>query len=179
MSEPRPLPPIVAVLGNKKSGKTTVAVGLMRELAARGRRVMSVKHGHHFRLDREGTDSWRHRYEGGALRVVLAGPDEMAVMGSWGDAGEPTLRELVARHLADAELVIAEGFRSEPVHRIEIYRSGVHADPITGPDDADPDRLIAMVTDRHDLAWPVPILDPDLPGLAARLADLVEARLLT
>jgi molybdopterin-guanine dinucleotide biosynthesis protein B len=173
-----PLPPIVAIVGNKKSGKTTVTVGLLAELSARGHLVMSVKHGHHFRLDREGTDSWRHRHEGGAERVVLAGPDEVAVTGGWGGDGEPSLREIVRRYLADAEIVVAEGFRAEPVHRIEIYRSGVHPDPITRPEAIDPDRQIAVVTDRSDLPWPVPVLDPDRPDLPARLADLVEARLL-
>ncbi len=168
------LPPIVAIVGNKKSGKTTVAVGLIRELSARGHRVMSVKHGHHFRLDREGTDSWRHRHEGGAHRVVLAGPDEVAMTGEWGDAGEPSLREIVGRYLSDAEIVVAEGFRRETVHRIEIYRSDIHSEPITSPAEVDPKWQLAVVTDRADLPWPVPVLDPDCPDLSSRLADLVE-----
>ena len=177
MTTPTPslLPPIVAVLGNKKSGKTTIAVGLIAELTRRGRVVMSVKHGHHFRLDREGTDSWRHRHEGGARRVVLAGPDEMAVMGAWDTEGEMPLADIVRRHLADAEIVVAEGFRSEAVPYIEVYRSTVHADPIHAPDDTDPGRCLAVVTDRPDLGWPVPVLDPDRQDLSARLADLVES----
>lgn len=175
---PRALPPIVTVVGNKKSGKTTVAVGLIAELSTRGHLVMSVKHGHHFRLDREGTDSWRHRHEGGARRVVLAGPDELAVTGGWGPGGEPGLAELVRRYLPDAEVVVAEGFRRERVHRIEVYRSAVHPEPITSPEDVDREVQLAIVTDRDDLPWPVPVLDPELDDLHARLADLVEARLL-
>lgn len=171
-------PPIVAILGNKKSGKTTVAVGLISELAARGYRVMSVKHGHHFRLDREGTDSWRHRHEGGAERVVLAGPDEMAVMGSWPPADEPSLAALAARYLSDADIVVAEGFRREPVHCIEVFRSRKHAEPIAPPAAVDTDRQIAVVTDRLDLPWPIPALDADRSDLSARLADLVIGRLL-
>ncbi len=175
---PSASPPIIAVVGNKKSGKTTIAVALIAELASRGRDVMSVKHGHHFRLDHPGTDSWRHRHEGGARRVVLAGPGEFAVMGGWGPEGELGLSELVARHLADAELVVAEGYRHAPVPRIEIHRSQVHAEPITPPGEVDPELHLAVVTDRPDLPWSVPVLDPDRPDLAARLADLVEARLL-
>ena len=45
---------------------------------------MSVKHGHHHDIDTEGTDSWRLRHEGGAEKVVLAGPEGIAVMGIWG-----------------------------------------------------------------------------------------------
>lgn len=172
------LPPIVTILGNKKSGKTTVSVGLIAELTSRGLRVMTVKHGHHFRLDREGTDSWRHRYEGGAERVVVAGPDEMAVMGSWGAAGEPSLREIVRDYLSDAEIVVVEGFRHEPVHCIEVFRASKHADPIAAPEVVDPSRQLAVVTDRLDLPWPVTALDVERPDLSARLADLVVERLL-
>lgn len=175
---PPPLPPVVAILGNKKSGKTTVAVGLIRELVARGHRVMSVKHGHHFRLDHEGTDSWRHRHEGGAERVVLAGPDEVAVLGSWTGGEPPSLREMVRRHLSDAEIVVAEGFRQESVHCIEVFRSTQHDAPIAPPEAVDPKRQLAVVTDRVDLGWPVPALDADMPDLAARLADLIVDRLL-
>ena len=49
---------------------------------------MSVKHGHHHDIDTEGTDSWRLRHEGGAEKVVLAGPEGFAVMGIWGAEGE-------------------------------------------------------------------------------------------
>jgi molybdopterin-guanine dinucleotide biosynthesis protein B len=69
-------PPIVCVIGKKKSGKTTTVVGLVRELASRGYRVMTAKHGHHFEVDTAGTDSYRHRREAGAARVVLAGPSK-------------------------------------------------------------------------------------------------------
>ena len=112
-------PPVVCVVGKKKSGKTTTVVGLVRELADRGRRVMTVKHGHHFRLDREGTDSWRHRHEGGAARVVLAGPDGLAMEGEWGAGGEEPLEALVDRYLPDAEVVVGEGFKSSDALRIE------------------------------------------------------------
>ena len=85
VNRPRDLPPpAFSIIGNKKSGKTTLAVAVIAELARRGRRVMSAKHGHHFRLDAPGSDSWRHRHEGRAGRVLLAGPDEFALMGDWG-----------------------------------------------------------------------------------------------
>ena len=75
------LPPVVSVIGFKDSGKTSVAVGLVAALERRGRLVMVVKHGHGFDIDTPGTDSWRLRNEGRACRVVLAGPDDLVVMG--------------------------------------------------------------------------------------------------
>lgn len=171
-------PPTVAVIGNKKSGKTTLAVALIAALAGRGRRVMSAKHGHHFRFDTEGTDSWRHRHEGGAKRVVLLGPDEFALAGAWGDAGELDLETAAAAYLQDAEVVVAEGFRASPVPSIEIFRSRAQPEPITDPAEAADAGLLAVVTDRPELPWSVPVFDPDQPDLADRLADLVEARVL-
>ena len=200
-------PPAVSVVGNKKSGKTTLAVALIDELAGRGRRVMSVKHGHRFRLDAPGTDSWRHRHEGGAERVLLAGPRDFALVGEWGPAPDdgtrrgasgsaepeppsaepeppsaqpepPSLDLLLTRHLTGAEVVVVEGFRDARVPKIQIHRSAAQPEPAFHPEEAESAGLVAVVTDRSELPWPVPVFDPDAPNLAGRLADLVEATLL-
>jgi len=171
-------PPAVAVIGNKNSGKTTLAVGLIAELAGRGREVMSAKHGHHFRLDAEGTDSWRHRHEGSAERVLLAGPEQFALMGAWGAGGEPSLDRLLAMHLGDAEIVVAEGFRTSRLPKVEIFRSKAQPEPILDPAGARAAGALATVTDQPDLPWSVPVFDPDAPDLIPRLTDLVERALL-
>src|SRR5690606_23258122 len=99
------LPPVVTVVGWKDSGKTTVATRLLDALAERGIDAVAAKHGHNFRLDTEGTDSWRLRHQGRARRVLLAGPDGMALLGGWGVGGESPLGGIVRRWLRDAELV--------------------------------------------------------------------------
>ncbi len=173
-----PIPPAVCVIGKKKSGKTVTAVGLVRELARRGHRVMSAKHGHHFRLDTEGTDSWRHRHEAGAQRVVVAGPDDLAVLGGWGPAGERPLEELVGRYLDDADIVVAEGFKTSSVPKIEVYRRAAHAEPIYGSDPGRDAGYLAILTDVPDFEAAVPVLDVDDPRRFPLLADLVERRFL-
>jgi molybdopterin-guanine dinucleotide biosynthesis protein B len=172
--EPGP-PPVVCVVGKKRSGKTTTVVGLVRALTARGHRVMTVKHGHHFRLDREGTDSWRHRHEGGAARVVLAGPEGLAMAGEWGPGGEEPLERLVARLLPDADLVVAEGFKSSAAPRIEVYRRSAHPEPLYAAGDL---RYLALLTDVPGFEAHVPVLDVEDARRFDRLAELVEARLL-
>ena len=171
-------PPAVSVVGNKKSGKTTLAVNLIAELRGRGRRVMSVKHGHHFRLDTPGTDSWRHRHEGRAERVLLVGPDEFGLMGGWDPYGEQSLDLLLTRHLTDAEIVVAEGFRRATIPKVEIYRAEAQPEPVLDPAGARALGAIAAVTDRPDLPWSVPVFDPGAPDTPARVADLAEAALL-
>ena len=171
-------PPAFAVVGNKKSGKTTLAVSVLAELVGRGRRAMSVKHGHRFRLDTRGTDSWRHRHEGRAERVLMAGPEDFALVGGWGPEGERPLDLLLSRHLTDAEIVVVEGFRDAHLPKIEIFRAGAQPEPVFSPEEARDRRVLAVVTDRPDLAWSVPVLDADAPDVAGRVADLVEEHLL-
>ena len=67
------LPPIITVAGLKKSGKTTVASALIRELRARGFRVGSVKtiRHHPLTLDASGADTRRHAEAGAEFTVVL------------------------------------------------------------------------------------------------------------
>lgn len=173
------VPPIVSVVGKKKSGKTTLVEALVAELVRRGRRVGTIKHGHHFDLDREGTDSWRHR-AAGSERTVLAGPDGFAVVGSWPADGPLGPVEITRRHLYDVDVVLTEGFKAEPVRKIEVFRRAAHAEPVFPPGSEGSERVIAVVTDDPSYAPPsgAPTFAADLPDLARRLVDLLESRVL-
>lgn len=173
-------PPLVCIVGKKKSGKTTTVLELVAELRRRGYRVMTIKHGHHFDLDREGTDSFRHRAEGGAERVVLAGPGQFGVAGSWPDGVEAGPRELAARYLADADVVVVEGFKGEHLPKIEIFRRAAHERPVFDPADPSAGEYIGAITDDADYAArvPFPTVPTDHPVLAAWLGDLVEGKVL-
>src|SRR5690606_12422023 len=74
-----PLPLVLGLVGASGSGKTRIAAGLARRLAAAGLRVAAVKHAAGgFDLDRAGSDSDR-LFRAGAAVVVLAGPGETAL----------------------------------------------------------------------------------------------------
>ena len=168
------LPPTVCIVGRKNAGKTQLTVALASELNRRGRRVMTVKHGHGFQLDHPGKDSWRHRHEGGACRTVLAGPGDFAVVGSWPRDQLP-LSELVRRFLWDAEIVLAEGYKAAPEPKIEIFRGEEHPSPLfdpMAPEGGTP--LLALVTDREGIESRVPLFRLQDPGYVQALADLVE-----
>lgn len=173
------LPFVVSIVGNKNSGKTRATVALIEELSRRGYSVMSAKHGHHFQFDREGSDSWRHRHEGGAQRVLAVSDQEMAVMGSWTPGTSMDLADLVARYLNDADVVIAEGFRTAGVPRIEVYRPSVQPEPAFGPRNEGAGGLLAAVLEGGDegTAWTVPTFDASDPRTWADLADLLESHL--
>ncbi len=174
------VPPIVAVQGWKNSGKTTVAASLIRELSSRGLKVMALKRGHGFNLDQAGTDSDRMT-SAGASRVLLSGRDQMAVMGSWPQAGEPGLGSLAVRYLADADIVVAEGWKQEGVPAFEVSLTGSRdQSPLWRPDGPDRDRFLARISDQPMAdgdGGPI-LLDANDPELARTLADLVLQRVL-
>lgn len=170
-------PPILCIVGSKDSGKTGLTVALAAELNRRGHRVMTVKHGHGFELDRPGKDSWRHRHEGGAIRTVLAGPRDFGVVGGWPE-GEMSLTELVDRFLWDADVVLAEGFKNGPEARIEVVREALPGGmrPEAGGPELGPTLAVVAGVPPPDL--PIPVLRAGEPDLASSLADLVEVELL-
>jgi molybdopterin-guanine dinucleotide biosynthesis protein MobB len=180
------LPPIVSVIGWKNSGKTTVAAALVAALVARGHDVAAAKHGHRFRLDTEGTDSWRLRHGAGARRVLLAGPDEMALMENW-RAGEVSLGGLVRRYLRDADVVVAEGWKTDGWPAIEVRSPGATDGPLFVRDGPDADRCLAVVGEvehaggdvaRSDVPERTVRVARDDSRLGETLAAVVEARLL-
>ncbi len=174
---PAGFPPVVCIIGRKNAGKTELTVALGAELHRRGYRVMTAKHGHGFRLDHPGRDSWRHRHEGGAVRTVLAGPSDFGVIGNWPQEEMP-LSELVGRFLFDADIVLAEGFKSAPEPKIEVFRDVPGSDPLFDPEEGKSARTLALVTDRAGIELPIPVFDLGDLGYLSDLADFLEDRFL-
>jgi len=166
-------PPVLCIIGRRNSGKTGLTVALAAELNRRGYRIMTVKHGHGFQVDQPGKDSWRHRHEGGAVRTVMASPTGFALVGAWPD-GEMALPEMVGRFLWDADIVLAEGFKSLPEPKLEIHRKGTHANPLFDPSDPESVRTLALVTDDPALKLSIPSFLLDEPEMVGGLADFVE-----
>ena len=140
-------PAIYCVVGWKNAGKTGFVVELVRELARRGHRVMTVKHGHGFSLDRPGSDTYRHRHEGGALRVAAVGPDGGGILGTWPGGEEPDLDEVVSRYLSDADFVIAEGFKGSHHPKVAIESPDGPSPPISSPAAGLRGPVLAVVSD--------------------------------
>lgn len=141
---------IVSIIGRKDAGKTTLMVALASELIRRGHRVMTIKHGHHpAEVDRSGSDSWRHLHEGGAERVLLAGPGLRVLFDRAPDEYDPV--GLARRYLADADIVMVEGFKRAPIPKIEVHRRVTGPAPLLSADSPDAARWLAIVTDDLDL----------------------------
>lgn len=166
-------PPMVAVIGRKHSGKTTLVVRLAAELGLRGHRVMTIKHGSHtFNIDPATTDTYRHYHEGNVAKVAMVAPDKFALIERHGQ--EPTLEAIVERHMADADVIICEGFTRTALPKIEIFRRAVHETPLLEPASPGFVHVRAVVTDQPALHLPIPVLNLATPDWLAELATLVE-----
>lgn len=146
--------PVLGVVGSSGSGKTTLLTWLVERLAAQGLRVNIVKHSHHdIELEPPRKDSARLRMAG-AAEVMIASPYRVAIMQELRGAPEPSLSEHLAR-LSPADLTLVEGYKWEPLPKLEVYRPSVgkpalYADNpdiiAVASDVARPDGLRASVT---------------------------------
>jgi molybdopterin-guanine dinucleotide biosynthesis protein MobB len=172
------LPPAVCIVGRKNSGKTMLTVALAAELGRRGRRVATIKHGHHaFETDEPGRDSWRHFNEGRAEATIMAGTGKIALV--MRIDGEPDPERLVAELYAGRgyDIVLIEGWKHGALPKIEVFRRALHDRPIHDAGDAGAAaRFLAIVTDDPRLAARCPVIPLDAGGAhVGRVAELLEA----
>jgi molybdopterin-guanine dinucleotide biosynthesis protein MobB len=124
-------------------------VALAAELARRGVRVMTMKHGHHAAdVDHPGSDSWRHFREGRAERVLLATPGQRVLFERVADEYDPAA--LARRYLGEADVVLAEGFHRASVPKIEVFRPSVSPEPMYPAGSPEASWWVAIVTDDLD-----------------------------
>lgn len=139
--------------GYSGSGKTTLIEKLIPFFTARGLRVSLIKQTHHdVDLDQPGKDSWRHR-QAGCTEVMLASGRRWALMHELRDEPDPGLEALVAR-LAPCDLVLVEGFKADPIPKLEIHRQA-SGKPLLFPGDP---HIVAVATD-EPLATDLPQFD--------------------
>ena len=170
-------PPLLAIVGKKNSGKTTLTVRLAAALTGRGWRIMTIKHGSHtFNMDPVNTDTYRHYHEGQAERVAMISPDKFALVVR---SEQPTTpQEVAAQHMADADLVLCEGFKATTLPKVEIFRRAAHEAPLYDAALPNADCWQAMVSDVVQGDLPFPVFRLDEAGWLDQLVSWVELQYL-
>ena len=159
---------IFGFAGFSGSGKTTLIEKLLPVLTGRGLRVSLIKHAHHgFDVDRPGKDSYRHR-EAGCSEVLVSSSNRWALMHELRGAPEPSLDELAAK-LSPCDLVLIEGFKHDPIPKLEVHRTATAKSGLLFPHDP---HVIAVATDVA-LATRLPCFSLDE---IERIAEFVVAR---
>ena len=155
---------VIGVAGWSGAGKTTLISRVIPHLREQGLRVSVIKHAHHdFDVDVPGKDSWVHR-QSGAEEVLVSSAHRWALMHELRGVAEPPLAELL-RKMSPVDLVVIEGFKSEPHRKIEVYRKASGKPPLFPEDPA----IAGVVTDAAiETALPVAHLD-DVPAVATMM----------
>ncbi|MBB3452926.1 molybdopterin-guanine dinucleotide biosynthesis protein B [Rhizobium sp. BK313] len=136
-------PKIFGIAGWKNSGKTGLAVRLVTEFTRRGYKISTIKHAHHdFDIDKVGADSFRHR-EAGAHEVTIVSGTRYAIMHELRGEPEPSFEEILAR-LAPCDLILIEGYKREPIPKIEARRLEAANRAPLAPQDP---HIVAIATD--------------------------------
>ncbi|APG84728.1 molybdopterin-guanine dinucleotide biosynthesis protein MobB [Sinorhizobium americanum CCGM7] len=160
-------PKIFGIAGWKNSGKTGLMVRLVSEMTRRGHVVSTVKHAHHdFDIDKVGADSYRHR-EAGAHEVTIVSSTRFAIMHELRGAPEPSFEEILSR-LAPCDLVLIEGYKREPIPKIEARRlESANREPLAPTDPY----IVAIAADHPVAETELPFFDLDD---TAAIANFVE-----
>lgn len=146
---------LVSVVGKKNSGKTTLLVALAAEYARQGKIVGTLKHGTHpATLDHEGTDTWRHMHEGSAQRVLLESAGHRVLFQQLDEEADPVT--LARQYMSGTDIVLAEGFTTHSIPKIEVFRREEHDEPHYSPSHPNAEHWFAMVTDHVAVDYPFP-----------------------
>lgn len=148
------------IVGTKKTGKTSLAEEITRELVRRGRRVCYIKHTHEDgpTLDGEDTDTARVRRAGASV-AVLAGARSTVVFRA---PGGESLERVALRDCLPGEIVLAEGFKGTPGRKIVVPGGGLDVASLDG---------VMGVVGTRPIGFEGPVFQADE---TARLCDLVE-----
>ena len=138
-------PPLLGFCAYSGTGKTTLLTSLIPVLNRNGLKIGLVKHAHHqFDIDQPGKDSYELR-KAGACEMMVASAKRWALVHESPEVKvDPTLEELLPHlSLSELDLVLVEGFKHEPLEKIELYRPSL-GNPLIYPDDSS---IIALATD--------------------------------
>lgn len=153
---------IFGFAGYSGSGKTTLIEKLIPLFVQRGLKVSLIKHAHHtFDVDQPGKDSFRHRHAG-CSEVLVTSSRRWALMSELRGAPEPTLQEQMER-LSPCDLLLVEGFKHEPIPKLEVYRTEV-GESMIHPHDRN---IVAIASDAK--------VDSTLPQLDLNAPETIAA----
>jgi len=101
---------VIAVVGSKRSGKTTTIETLTKELTKRGYKIAAIKHipESNFTIDKTGKDTWRFA-QSGAETIISVAPNEIATIEKV-DAKDFSLENILQK-CEGKDIVFLEGFR--------------------------------------------------------------------
>ena len=168
------VPVAIAVVGGKKSGKTSTIEILSKELTQRGYKIAAVKHipEPDFTIDTKDKDTWKFARSGAKI-VVAVSAAEIATIEKK-EFRNPSLKAIL-RKCKDSDLVFLEGFRKlvakdKSIYKIVVVRS--HEEIVKSFEIFNP--ILAFTGPYQPKSGLKRIPYVDIREDSERLADLVE-----
>ena len=160
----RATPPLVCIVGNSGSGKTTFIERLIPELKRRGLKVGTLKHDvHGFEMDKPGKDSWRHKQAGASTTIISSSQKIGIVM----DVNHDHRPDELLTLFQGMDIILAEGYKRADRPKLEIFRAEITKEPLSKEDKS----LLAIVSDTTvDLDVPR-FFTKDIKGVTDFLLD--------
>jgi molybdopterin-guanine dinucleotide biosynthesis protein B len=167
-------PIVIAVVGGKKSGKTTTIETLIRHLAKEGYKIGAVKHipEPNFTIDQKGKDTWTYAQSGATVIIGVSAREIVTIERT--DFRGKSLTEIL-RKCGDCDLVFMEGFRDLVAKDRKIYKIVVLSSEEQAAEDLKIFEPILAFTGPYHLKttgkWPPYV---DILRSPQELVDLVE-----
>ena len=132
--------PIINIVGFSGAGKTSLLEKLIPEFTRRGFRVGTIKHDvHGFEIDQPGKDSWRHKQAGASTTIISSSRKVGIIM----DVDHDHHPDELASLLSNVDIILAEGYKQVDKPKLEVFRPGVHKEPLLKDDE----NLVALISD--------------------------------
>ncbi|HLN45476.1 MAG TPA: molybdopterin-guanine dinucleotide biosynthesis protein B [Candidatus Sulfotelmatobacter sp.] len=112
---------VVAVVGTKKSGKTTTIERLIRELSSRGYKVAAIKHVSEpdHTIDTQGKDTWRYA-QAGAKTIVSVATNEIVTIEK--RSLETVSIDMLLEKCMGNDIIFIEGLKKKVAKRKDIAK---------------------------------------------------------
>ena len=164
VTKQRATPPLVCIVGNSGSGKTTFIERLIPELKRRGLKVGTLKHDvHGFEMDKPGKDSWRHKQAGASTTIISSSQKIGIVM----DVNHDHRPDELLTLFQGMDIILAEGYKRADRPKLEIFRAEITKEPLSKEDKS----LLAIISDTTvDLDVPR-FFTKDIKGVTDFLLD--------
>jgi len=148
---------VISFVGRHNAGKTTILRRLVALLRQQGLKIAFIKHSHH-ELEIGSAKDAELILQAGADFVVASSPHLQVHYHQY--TREPELAAILAGVPDNMDLVIVEGFKTEPLPKIEVVRQAIDPVPMLLP------HTIALISD-FPLHSDLPLIPPDdIEGLA-------------
>ena len=156
---------IFGLAGFSNSGKTTLALSLIKVFRKKGYSLGTIKHAHHnFDIDKPGKDSWKHR-EAGSQEIIVSSSKRIAHIIEHDNDQDTNLSELISLQ-KNKDIILVEGFKKEKIPKIEVWRENENREIISLYDK----NIFAIATDN--------IENKELIKLEKKILDLNKPKLI-